>query len=56
MGFKRLGKTVVDSVLNPFKLQHMLAALLIVALQLIVINRAKQNENTFVFNNKFNLI
>jgi cytochrome c oxidase assembly protein subunit 15 len=30
-----LGKTVVDSVLNPFK-YHMLAALLIVALQLIV--------------------
>jgi cytochrome c oxidase assembly protein subunit 15 len=58
MGFQAwLGKTVVDSVLNPFKITtHMLAALLIVALQLIVINRAKQNENTFVFNNKFNLI
>jgi cytochrome c oxidase assembly protein subunit 15 len=32
MGFQAwLGKTVVDSVLNPFKTTHMLAALLIVA-------------------------
>jgi cytochrome c oxidase assembly protein subunit 15 len=37
-----LGKTVVDSVLNPFKITtHMLAALLIVALQLIVIYTVK---------------
>jgi cytochrome c oxidase assembly protein subunit 15 len=38
-----LGKTVVDSVLNPFKITtHMLAALLIVALQLIVIYTVKK--------------
>jgi heme A synthase len=43
MGFQAwLGKTVVDSVLNPFKITtHMLAALLIVALQLIVIYTVK---------------
>jgi cytochrome c oxidase assembly protein subunit 15 len=42
MGFQAwLGKTVVDSVLNPFKITtHMLAALLIVA-QLIVIYTVK---------------
>lgn len=39
MGFQAwLGKTVVDSVLNPYKITtHMLAALLIVAVQLYVI-------------------
>jgi cytochrome c oxidase assembly protein subunit 15 len=43
MGFQAwLGKTVVDSVLNPFKITtHMLAALLIVALQLIVKKKQK---------------
>ena len=58
MGFQAwLGKTVVDSVLNPFKITtHMLAALLIVALQLIVIYQVKRNENNVVFNKKFNLI
>ena len=58
MGFQAwLGKTVVDSVLNPFKITtHMLAALLIVALQLIVIYRVKQNNTTIVLNKKFNLI
>jgi hypothetical protein len=48
MGFKLGWEKRVDSKIH-LKLQHMLAALLIVALQLIVINRAKQNENTFVF-------
>jgi len=58
MGFQAwLGKTVVDSVLNPFKITtHMLAALLIVALQLIVIYGVKENKKTIVFNKKFNLI
>jgi cytochrome c oxidase assembly protein subunit 15 len=58
MGFQAwLGKTVVDSVLNPFKITtHMLAALLIVALQLIVIHRVRQSSKTIVFNKKFNLI
>lgn len=39
MGFQAwLGKTVVDSVLNPYKITtHMLAAILIVAVQLYVI-------------------
>jgi cytochrome c oxidase assembly protein subunit 15 len=58
MGFQAwLGKTVVDSVLNPFKITtHMLAALLIVALQLIVIFSVTANKKTIVFNKKFNLI
>jgi cytochrome c oxidase assembly protein subunit 15 len=55
MGFQAwLGKTVVDSVLNPFKITtHMLAALLIVALQLIVIYTVKKHK-TLIFNQKFN--
>jgi cytochrome c oxidase assembly protein subunit 15 len=48
-------KTVVDSVLNPFKITtHMLAALLIVALQLIVIYTVKKHNKTLIFNQKFN--
>jgi len=53
MGFQAwLGKTVVDSVLNPYKITtHMLAALLIVAVQLFVIysvqEKQKQKERTF---------
>jgi cytochrome c oxidase assembly protein subunit 15 len=51
MGFQAwLGKTVVDSVLNPYKITtHMLAALLIVAVQLFVIYsvQEKQKERTF---------
>jgi cytochrome c oxidase assembly protein subunit 15 len=53
MGFQAwLGKTVVDSVLNPYKITtHMLAALLIVAVQLFVIYsvKEKQKERTFSF-------
>jgi cytochrome c oxidase assembly protein subunit 15 len=58
MGFQAwLGKTVVDSVLNPFKITtHMLAALLIVAFQLIVIYTVKTNRKPFLFNQKFNWI
>jgi cytochrome c oxidase assembly protein subunit 15 len=53
MVFKLGWETVVDSVLNPFKITHMLAALLIVALQLIVIYTKKHNK-TLIFNQKFN--
>jgi cytochrome c oxidase assembly protein subunit 15 len=58
MGFQAwLGKTVVDSVLNPFKITtHMLAALLIVAFQLIVIYSVQKNRKSFGFNTKFNWI
>jgi cytochrome c oxidase assembly protein subunit 15 len=58
MGFQAwLGKTVVDSVLNPFKITtHMLAALLIVVFQLIVIYTVKTNRKPFLFNQKFNWI
>jgi cytochrome c oxidase assembly protein subunit 15 len=53
-GFSSLvGKTVVDSVLNPFKITtHMLAALLIVALQLIVIYTVKNTEQNTYFQSK----
>lgn len=56
MGFQAwLGKTVVDSALNPFKITiHMLAALLIVAFQLYVIYTVQKKKNTFIFNQKFN--
>lgn len=56
MGFQAwLGKTVVDSVLNPIKITtHMLAALLIVAFQLIVIYAVQKNKKTLIFNSKFN--
>lgn len=58
MGFQAwLGKTVVDSVLNPFKITtHMLAALLIVAFQLIVIYTVQKNRKSFGLNQKFNWI
>ena len=58
MGFQAwLGKTVVDSVLNPFKITtHMLAALLIVAFQLIVIYAVQKDRKPFVNNQKFNWI
>ena len=53
-----LGKTVVDSDLSPYKITtHMLAALLIVALQLYVIYSVKRNKQTaFKYNSKFNWI
>ncbi len=58
MGFQAwLGKTVVDSVLNPFKITiHMLVALLIVAFQLILIYSARKIKKIMVYDNKFNLI
>lgn len=58
MGFQAwLGKTVVDSVLNPVKITtHMLAALLIVAFQLITIYRVQKNKKTLNFDRKFNWI
>jgi cytochrome c oxidase assembly protein subunit 15 len=58
MGFQAwLGKTVVDSVLNPVKITtHMLAALLILALQLITIYVAKENKKSIIFDTKFNSI
>lgn len=48
MGFQAwLGKTVVDSVLNPYKITtHMLAALLIVAVQLYVIYSVREKQKT----------
>jgi cytochrome c oxidase assembly protein subunit 15 len=48
MGFQAwLGKTVVDSVLNPYKITtHMLAALLIVAVQLYVIYAVQESKKT----------
>lgn len=47
MGFQAwLGKTVVDSVLNPYKITtHMLAALLIVAVQLYVIYAVQEKKS-----------
>lgn len=58
MGFQAwLGKTVVDSVLNPVKITtHMLAALLIVAFQLITIYSVKKEDKTLGFDRKFNWI
>jgi cytochrome c oxidase assembly protein subunit 15 len=55
MGFQAwLGKTVVDSALNPFKITtHMLAALLIVAIQLIVIYTVQKKGKALLFNKKF---
>jgi heme a synthase len=56
MGFQAwLGKTVVDSVLNPVKITtHMLAAFLIVALQLYVIYVVSANNIVRKFDKKFN--
>lgn len=58
MGFQAwLGKTVVDSVLNPVKITtHMLAALLIVAFQLITIYAVQKDRKTLGFDRKFNWI
>ncbi|HJS01680.1 MAG TPA: COX15/CtaA family protein [Flavobacterium sp.] len=58
MGFQAwLGKTVVDSVLNPIKITtHMLAALLIVSFQLVVIHSVKRNSRAVLFDSKFNRI
>jgi len=59
MGFQAwLGKTVVDSVLNPYKITtHMLVAFLIVALQLYLIFKASSTvKNVQNSNSKFNLI
>jgi cytochrome c oxidase assembly protein subunit 15 len=55
MGFQAwLGKTVVDSVLNPYKITtHMLAALLIVAVQLYVIYSVQENKKIKTFDNEF---
>lgn len=56
MGFQAwLGKTVVDSVLNPYKITtHMLVAFLIVALQLYLIFKASDGTKTAQkFNTKF---
>jgi heme a synthase len=57
MGFQAwLGKTVVDSVLNPVKITtHMLAALLIVALQLYTIYVASNKISIRLFDSKFKL-
>lgn len=58
MGFQAwLGKTVVDSDLSPYKITtHMLAALLIVAFQLIVIYNTQNNSKTAKYNAKFNIV
>ena len=58
MGFQAwLGKTVVDSVLSPFKITtHMVVALLIVALILYVIKKCSTSHVAFVSNKKFNLV
>lgn len=58
MGFQAwLGKTVVDSDLSPYKITtHMLAALLIVAFQLIIIHSTQNNKKIVGYNAKFNTI
>jgi cytochrome c oxidase assembly protein subunit 15 len=55
MGFQAwLGKTVVDSVLNPYKITtHMLAALLIVAVQLYVIYSVQEKKKTKIIDTEF---
>nr|WP_314865986.1 COX15/CtaA family protein [uncultured Flavobacterium sp.] len=55
MGFQAwLGKTVVDSVLNPYKITtHMLAALLIVAVQLYVIYYVQDTKRTKIVDTEF---
>ena len=55
MGFQAwLGKIVVDSVLNPYKITtHMLAALLIVAVQLFVIYSVQEKQKAKTFNSEF---
>ncbi len=58
MGFQAwLGKTVVDSDLSPYKITtHMLAALLIVAFQLIVIYTTQNNNKIVRYNTNFNIV
>ena len=58
MGFQAwLGKTVVDSVLSPFKITtHMIVALLIVALILYVIKKCSFSNAVSISNSKFNLL
>ena len=58
MGFQAwLGKTVVDSVLNPVKITtHMLTALLIVAFQLITIHTFQKRHKLLFFDSKFNWV
>ena len=58
MGFQAwLGKTVVDSVLNPIKITtHMLTALLIISFQLYLIYFADKNMKINIFDAKFNKI
>lgn len=55
MGFQAwLGKTVVDSNLSPLKITiHMVMALLIVALMLIIIFKAKSHIKPFIYNTTF---
>ena len=56
MGFQAwLGKTVVDTVLNPVKITtHMLAALVIIAFQLTLIYAATKYKKVPAFDSKFN--
>ena len=58
MGFQAwLGKTVVDSVLSPFKITtHMVVALLIVALILYVIKSCSVSNKVLNSNTKFNFL
>ncbi len=58
MGFQAwLGKTVVDSVLNPFKITtHMLAALLIISFQLYLIYEVQKKGKSFIFETTFNKV
>ena len=58
MGFQAwLGKTVVDSVLSPFKITtHMVVALLIVALILCVIKKCSLTHTSATSSGKFNLL
>ena len=58
MGFQAwLGKTVVDSVLSPFKITtHMVVALLIVALILYIIKNCSVPSTFLNSNNKFNFL
>ena len=59
MGFQAwLGKTVVDSVLNPVKITtHMLVAFLIVALQLyLIFYFQKEKATAFVYNKQFKTV
>jgi heme a synthase len=58
MGFQAwLGKTVVDSVLNPYKITtHMLVALLIVSVQLYVIFTVQDTQKSKLYDQKFKWI